>query len=623
MQKHVIVGFAFILGLLMAVDAVAQPWVARHGMTSAQYQSEFNTWTGQGFRLTHVSGYTVAGQARFAAIWEQKPGPAWVARHGLTSAQYQAEFNTWVRQGYRLVVVDGYESAGEARYAAIWEQTSGPAWVARHGMTSGEYQNEFNTWVGQGYRLTWVQGYGVGGFDYYAAIWEKATGPAWVARHGMTSAAYQSEFDTFTARGYRLTHVSGYNAGGTDYYAAIWEAAGGPAWVARHRLTSGGYQHEFTDRYLQGYRLKQVDGYPLGLADRYAAIWEAEPNAQSGRYCANGQCFDLDRFADLLTDSLQGIVMKFGFEIRRGLSVIKHAEGLKRTAADPPASAFTVSDRFNPASVSKTVTAAAVLQLLAKNRISINTPIYGYLPTNWTIPQNNKTITFKEVLTHRSGLRNAVAGGLEYAHVKTLMQTEINLGDKVEEYENVNYAVLRVLVASLDGYSDWVNNPGPNTAARFIKYVNASLFNPLGVYGVEYKPAASSPTLFYPNPAGTSNGTTYGDWSLRPGSAGVQVSVHELALFGDALFKGALLPASTLTSMKQNWLGIWDYGTLPDGSQCWGHNGFFPASYNNGAELSSVLIHCSNGLTGMLVLNGEISSGSKFMDALKAAFSPQ
>lgn len=624
MAKQAIVGVSMLVALVAAADAAAQPLVARHGMTSAQYQSEFNTWTSQGFRPTHVSGYTVNGQPRFAAIWEQKPGPAWVARHDMTPAQYQNEFNTWVRQGYRLVVVDGYEWNGEARYAAIWELRSGPAWVARHGMTSAQYQAEFKTWVAQGYRLRWVSGYGVGGYDYYAVIWEKASGPAWIARHGMTSAQYQAEFDAYVARGYRLTHVSGYNAGGVDYYAAIWEMKSGPAWVARHRMTSGGYQHDFTNFSLQGYRLKLVDGYPLGSSDRYAAIWEAEPKAQTGRYCANGQCFDLQRFADLLTDSLQGLVVKFGFEVRRGLSVVQHAEGLKRTAADPPASVFTVNDRFNPASVSKTVTAVAVLQLLAKRRISIDAPIHPYLPTNWTIPHNNRTITFREVLTHTSGLRGSVVGGgLEYSHVKTLMETGINLGNKVQEYENINYAVLRILVASLDGYSDWANNPGPNTAARFINYVNASVLNPLGVYDVAYKAVGSAPTLFYPNPPGASHGTAYGDWTLRPGSAGSHLSVHELALFGDALFKGALLPAAALTSMKQNFLGIWDYGTLPDGSRCWGHNGFFPASWNGGAELSTVLVHCSNGVSGFLVVNGQVSSGDKFMNALKAAFTPQ
>jgi CubicO group peptidase (beta-lactamase class C family) len=203
------------------------------------------------------------------------------------------------------------------------------------------------------------------------------------------------------------------------------------------------------------------------------------------------------------------------------------------------------------------------------------------------------------------------------------METSINLGDKFQEYENVNYAVLRVLVASLDGYNDWVNNPGANTAARFINYVNESIFNPLGIYDVKYTPDAIAPTLFYPNPAGSAHGTAYGDWSLRPGSAGVHTSVHELAVFGAALFNGLLTSASALNTMKTNGLGLWDYGVLPDGSQCLGHNGYFPASWNGGAELSSVLISCSNGVSGMLLLNGEVSSGSKFMDALKAAFIPQ
>jgi CubicO group peptidase (beta-lactamase class C family) len=624
MKKHLFVAAALMFSVSLAAEAQAQPWVARHGMTSTQYQTEFNTWTAQGYRLTHVSGYDVAGSPRFAALWEQKAGPAWVARHNLTSAQYQAEFNTRVAQGYRLVLVDGYEVAGSARYAAIFEQKTGPAWVARHGMTSGQYQTEFTNRASQGYRLKSVQGYGVGSIDYYAAIWEKTTGPALIARHGMSSAMYQSEFNTYTSQGYRLTHVSAYEVNGTDYYAAIWEKTTGPSWVAKHRMTSQGYQHEFSDRYIQGYRLKRVDGYNIGGSARYAAIWHAEPTALKGSYCSNAQCFDNTRFANKLETSLQGTVAKFGFEVRRGLSVIRRAQGPKRTAIDAPASNFTAFDRFNPASVSKSVTAVATLQLLSKRAISINAAIYPYLPTNWSIPQNNKTITFKQVLNHTSGLRGENAGGgYEYANMKTLMQHQINLADKVSNYENVNYALLRILVASLDGYSDWVNNPGPNTAARFISYVNARVLNPLGIYNVKYKADAVAPTLFYPNPPGLAHGTAYGDWTLRPGSAGSHVSVHELAVFGAATFNGMLLSSTATSNLKQYGLGFGDYGLLPDGSRCWGKGGYFPGSMNGGAELSSVLVSCSNGLTGMLVVNGQVDSGSKFMDALKAAFLPQ
>ncbi len=270
-----VVGCALLFVVSLATDSNAQSWVARHGMTSAQYQSEFNTWTSQGFRLADVSGYDEAGTVRFAAIWVKQSGPAWVARHNMTSAQYQSQFNTWVGQGYRLVLVEGYESGGEARYAALWELKSGPSWVARHGMTSAQYQAEFNTWVGRGFRLKRVQGYAVAGTDYYAAIWEQTTGPSWVAHHGMTSGTYQGTFNAYVAQGYRLTHVSGYTVGGTDYYAAIWEKSAGPASVARHRMTSEQYQQAFSDLVNAGYRLKLVDGYTLDGSARYAAIWEA------------------------------------------------------------------------------------------------------------------------------------------------------------------------------------------------------------------------------------------------------------------------------------------------------------------------------------------------------------
>ncbi len=45
---------------------------------------------------------------RYIGVWEQLGGAAWVARHGLTSAQYQAVFDELVPQGYRPTVLSGY-----------------------------------------------------------------------------------------------------------------------------------------------------------------------------------------------------------------------------------------------------------------------------------------------------------------------------------------------------------------------------------------------------------------------------------------------------------------------------------------------------------------------------------
>jgi hypothetical protein len=112
-----------------------------------------------GFRLVVVSGYAIGGEARYAAIWQRDPGPPFVARHGMTSAEYQQAFDKNVADGFRLAMVNGYRVGDQTLYAAIRDKKATPAWVARHGMTSGEYQTEFNSLVSQGFRLIDVSGY--------------------------------------------------------------------------------------------------------------------------------------------------------------------------------------------------------------------------------------------------------------------------------------------------------------------------------------------------------------------------------------------------------------------------------------------------------------------------------
>jgi len=58
------------------------------------------------------------------------------------------------------------------------------SFVARHGMTSAQYQAEFSALIGQGNRLVEGRGYGVGSHALSAAIWDKAAGPSWEAHDG-------------------------------------------------------------------------------------------------------------------------------------------------------------------------------------------------------------------------------------------------------------------------------------------------------------------------------------------------------------------------------------------------------------------------------------------------------
>lgn len=236
-------------------------WVARHGMTSDGYQQEFKAQMAKGLRLLLVDGYEIDGQARFAAIWNQQSSPPWEARNGLTAVDYQQAFNRYAADDYRLVWLNGYTVNGSDRYAAIWEKSPGPEWAARHGLTAADYQRELDRLAKQGYRLKLVSGYAVGPEARYAALWEKTSGEMCVMHFGMTSEAYGKEFNTQVAAGCRLALVNGYRVGNEILFTAIWDKAPSQPWVARHNMTTDEYQKEFNRMSAEGYRLFQVSAY--------------------------------------------------------------------------------------------------------------------------------------------------------------------------------------------------------------------------------------------------------------------------------------------------------------------------------------------------------------------------
>ena len=99
--------------------------------------------------------------------------PNKLARHDLTSSQFHAFSKRAAAQGYHPVYVDGYLTPGGVRFAGIWERRRQGRWIARHGLTSGEYQAMYDRFAGEGYKLIHVSGYWDGSQEKYAAIWSR------------------------------------------------------------------------------------------------------------------------------------------------------------------------------------------------------------------------------------------------------------------------------------------------------------------------------------------------------------------------------------------------------------------------------------------------------------------
>jgi CubicO group peptidase (beta-lactamase class C family) len=582
-------------------------WVARHGMTAAQYQAQFNTLVGQGYRLIDVSGYEVGGQARYAAIWDKSSGPAWAAFHGLTSAQYQAQFNTLVRQGYRPVHVSGYTVAGQAYYAAIFQKSSGVAWQAFHGLTGAQFQANFNTLVAQGYRLVDVSGYGIGGQDYYTAIFDKSSGPAWEAHNNMTSAQYQAQFNRLAGLGYQLTEVSGYSVNGQDRYAAIWQKTSGVTWEAHHGMTSAQYQAQFTNLVNQGYRLVDVSGYTVGGQDRYAAIWQNLNYSAATLQAINN---DVAKFMQQY--SVPGASIAIAKDDRL---VYAHGFGVAdKTTGD----AVTVNSLFRIASVSKPITSAAIFTLVDQGRLRLSDKVFGkggILGTQYgTKPysSNVQKITVQNLLEHTAGGWSNDANDPMFSN-PGMNQSQLiswvldnrpldHVPGTTYAYSNFGYCVLGRIIEKVTGQS-------------YASYVQSAVLGPSGITdmaiaGNTLAARRANEVRYYgqggedPYSMQVTRMDSHGGW-LASASDLLRFAVRVDGKPGkaDILSSASIKQMTTPSTANPGYAKGWQVNTVPN----WWHTGSLPGT-------GTILVRTASGFTWSALLNTRSLNANFFSD---------
>ena len=252
--------------------------VSHHGIPSGSYQTIFDRATKAGYRPVWLDGYEVNGQTFFNAIFRPAAGgPAWAARHGMTAADYQAEFNTRTAAGYRLLNLASYMSGSQIRYASIFVKTAGPAFTAYHGLTAEQHQARFDELGPQGYRPVNVSVVSINGVRSYAAFYEKENVGSYLLKSFLTAEEYQQQWNDNSAAGRRVAYLSAYNHNGAVRFSAIFQQTnieGNEATtLGRHHLTASGYQTEFDTRIGQGYLTRCLAGYEDGNVAKFAAIW--------------------------------------------------------------------------------------------------------------------------------------------------------------------------------------------------------------------------------------------------------------------------------------------------------------------------------------------------------------
>jgi CubicO group peptidase (beta-lactamase class C family) len=312
----------------------------------------------------------------------------------------------------------------------------------------------------------------------------------------------------------------------------------------------------------------------IAAGDVLAAAGDAEGaiNAylNAGQDFANLR-FSMIKFRKNIEEALSGKVNGFTWAIAENGHVdlaLSHGFGPARRAKDAPQDLeFLENDQMNIASVSKNVTATAVMKLLADDPTTgLDDLIAPFLPPDWNAGTVVEPVTFRQLLTHRSRLAQNENPSDSFASLKTVVEDFDLAGDDVFVYQNINYGLFRVLIPWMweKGRDEWEaeylasNNKAHITAARYQQFIQEEILADLSLSDDPQCGPEEVTTLAYIFPWDGKRGKQSTDFAFC-GGGGWHFSAQDLTEFvATRQFTDLVLEPGTLKQMKKNFLGYMD-----------------------------------------------------------------
>ena len=348
------------------------------------------------------------------------------------------------------------------------------------------------------------------------------------------------------------------------------------------------------------------------------------------------QEFSLDRFEQNLKARLDGKTTGYAY-------AVYEYDALKKAGAGGhavwPDVAHSPDRRTTMLSMSKTVTTAAVMKAMEEMRakgqsITIDSPIAPYLPSNWTRGPHVGEMTFKHLLTHKSGLRkvqNADPFSTDADTYLNLRQTiangatDENFGKPL--YANANFCLFRIIIpymvtnrAVLDAAELKVGIAARQTGLTYVDYVQKHVLQPVGLGGISVVPTGPMPyTRYYKFNSHQVNFTDPVDDTamLRTGAGYWHMSAKEFGRFISALrHHGRIISSDSFKLMMENNLGM--YGEDWTHGRYWNHNGGTGDAAGPGAVSDWMIF--PNGITAVIVVNSRGGLSDAPQDVVRKAF---
>ena len=232
---------------------------------------------------------------------------------------------------------------------------------------------------------------------------------------------------------------------------------------------------------------------------------------------------------------------------------------------DAPALGWNTVRRMHVASVSKFMTAIGLVHLLEQTGgLGADDFMAPYLPAYWNrMAGANEFITFAHLMDHRSGFSTGGSAS-DWQTMKANVEAGVALSSIGNaDYENMNFGLIRVLIATIGGYispaTDYGFEPYNDliwdavTTAAYEDYMQTYVFNPVGAHPTL---DTNLGTVLAYRFDGATAGWNSGDLSGSAGGVGWHMTITEVLDVTRAFRKGQIVSLGGMADILQESWGL-------------------------------------------------------------------
>lgn len=255
----------------------------------------------------------------------------------------------------------------------------------------------------------------------------------------------------------------------------------------------------------------------------------------------NNNDLDVAGFMDDMHAALSNSANGYALKIRQNgqtIGILQWNWARNPDVGDSPARGWNTDRRMHVASMSKLMTAIGLVHLMeATPGVDADDFMLPWLPKYWDKNQGgNSLVTFDNLMNHMSGYSTGGSAS-DFATMKSNVEAGANAGmvGVTPDYENMNFGLIRILIATIGGYIHPSTNFGLEfmndlfwdamTTAAYEDYMQTYVFNPVAAFPVF--DTNTETVLAYRWDSGTA-GWDSGDLSCCGGGYGWHMTITEI-----------------------------------------------------------------------------------------------